>query len=106
MIFIKSILGCLTLLIFVFSGCATTPKPREGKGAPKIALVLGCGAAWGLAHVGVIRVLEQEKIPISMTVGTSVGSLIGALYAADPSSLNLEWLAFSIEQEDIFDYSV
>ena len=41
-----------------------------------------------------------------MIVGTSVGSLIGALYAADPSSLNLEWLAFSIEKEDIFDYSV
>ena len=101
MVFAKSILGCLTLLIFVLSGCTTDPKPREAKGPPKIALVLGGGAARGLAHVGVIRVLEQEKIPISMIVGTSVGSLIGALYAADPNSLNLEWLAFSIEKEDI-----
>ena len=106
MIFAKSILGCLTLLIFVLSGCGTIPKPKEAKGPPKIALVLGGGAARGLAHVGVIRVLEQEKIPISMIVGTSVGSLIGALYASDPNSLNLEWLAFSIEKEDIFDYSV
>jgi NTE family protein len=56
--------------------------------------------------VGVIRVLEQEKIPIHMIVGTSVGSLIGALYASDPNSLNLEWLAFTIEKEDIFDYSI
>ena len=104
MVFSKSILGCFALLIFVLSGCTTGPKPREGKGASKIALVLGGGAARGLAHVGVIRVLEQEKIPISMIVGTSVGSFIGALYAADPNSLNLEWLAFSIEKEDIFDY--
>ena len=95
-----------SLWLLVFWGCGTIPKPKEAKGAPKIALVLGGGAARGLAHVGVIRVLEQEKIPISMIVGTSVGSLIGALYAADPNSLNLEWLAFSIEKEDIFDYSV
>jgi NTE family protein len=76
------------------------------KGPPKIALVLGGGAARGFAHVGVIRVLEQEKIPIHMIVGTSVGSLIGALYASDPNSFNLEWLSFSIEKDDIFDYSV
>ncbi len=103
---LKASLSCLVLLILMASGCATGPKIREAKGVPKIALVLGGGAARGLAHVGVIRVLEQEKIPISMIVGTSVGSLIGALYAADPNSLNLEWLAFSIEKEDIFDYSV
>ena len=40
---------------------------------PKIALVLGGGAARGFAHVGVIRVLEQEQVPIDMIVGTSVG---------------------------------
>jgi NTE family protein len=96
----------ISLWLLALWGCGTIPKTKEVKGAPKIALVLGGGAARGLAHVGVIRVLEQEKIPISMIVGTSVGSLIGALYAADPNSLNLEWLAFSIEKEDIFDYSV
>ena len=106
MFLIKSVLSCLALLTFVLSGCTTAPKLKEVKGPPKIALVLGGGAARGLAHVGVIRVLEQEKIPIQMIVGTSVGSLIGAFYAADPNSLNLEWLAFSIEKEDIFDYSV
>jgi NTE family protein len=106
MVSFKSILGWVTLLIFVLSGCTTTPKPREGKGSGRVALVLGGGAARGFAHVGVIRILEQEKIPIHLIVGTSVGSLIGGLYAADPSSANLEWLAFSIEKEDIFDYSV
>ncbi len=43
----------------------------------------GGGAARGFAHVGVIRALEQEKIPIDLVVGTSVGSLIGAIYAHD-----------------------
>jgi NTE family protein len=96
----------LSLWLLALWGCGTIPKTKEAKSAPKIALVLGGGAARGLAHVGVIRVLEQEKIPIQMIVGTSVGSLIGALYAADPNSLNPEWLAFSIEREDIFNYSV
>ena len=103
---LKATVSFLLLLFLIASGCTTAPKPREGKGPPKIALVLGGGAARGFAHVGVIRVLEQEKIPIQLIVGTSVGSLIGGLYAADPNSLNLEWLAFSIEKEDLFDYSV
>jgi predicted acylesterase/phospholipase RssA len=55
---------------------------------PKIALVLGGGAARGFAHVGVIRVLEQERIPVDLVVGTSVGSLIGALFAAVATDLN------------------
>lgn len=48
----------------------------------KVALVLGGGSARGIAHIGVLRVLEREKIPIDMIVGTSMGSLIGAAYAA------------------------
>jgi len=100
-----SFLACI--FFFALWGCGTLPPPtKEKKEGPKVALVLGGGAARGFAHVGVILVLEQEKIPIHMIVGTSVGSLIGALYAADPNSLNLEWLAFSIEKEDIFDYTV
>ena len=67
---------------------------------PKIALVLGGGAARGFAHVGVIRVLEQEKVPIDMIVGTSVGSLIGAIYAYDVNSFELEWSAFTLERDD------
>lgn len=73
---------------------------------PKIALVLGGGAARGFAHVGVIRALEQEKIPIDMVIGTSVGSLIGAIYAGDRNSFELEWTAFALERETIFDYAL
>lgn len=73
---------------------------------PKVALVLGGGAARGFAHVGVIRVLEQEKVPIDMIVGTSVGSLIGAIYAYDVNSFELEWSAFTLERENVFDYDL
>lgn len=87
--------------------CASTPPvsvPETPK--PKIALVLGGGAARGFAHIGVIRALEQEKIPIDMIVGTSVGSLIGAIYASDLNSFELEWTAFSLEKEHLFDFGM
>jgi predicted acylesterase/phospholipase RssA/CRP-like cAMP-binding protein len=54
---------------------------REPGARPKIGLALGSGAARGAAHVGVIKVLEQEGIPIDIIAGTSVGAFIGALYA-------------------------
>ncbi len=49
---------------------------------PKIALVLSGGGARGGAHVGVLRVLEEKKIPIDLIIGTSMGSFVGGLYAA------------------------
>ncbi len=85
---------------------ATAQVPQGPQPKPRIALVLGGGAARGFAHVGVIRALEQEKIPIDLIVGTSVGSLIGAIYAADVSSFDLEWTAFQLEKDDLFDFGV
>jgi NTE family protein len=87
--------------------CASTQAPPVTEmPRPKIALVLGGGAARGFAHVGVIRALEQEKIPIDMIVGTSVGSLIGAIYANDVNSFELEWTAFTLGKDDLFDYGI
>ena len=50
----------------------------------KLGLALGGGGARGLAHIGVLRVLEGNDIPIDMIVGTSIGALVGAAYAANP----------------------
>lgn len=92
------------ILAVLLAGCATAPGPGVDAARPQIALVLGGGAARGFAHVGVIRALEQEKIPVDLVVGTSVGSLIGALYAHELNSFELEWTAFSLQKEDVFDF--
>lgn len=57
-------------------------RRRKAGERPKIGLALGSGAARGVAHLGVLRVLEQEGIPVDMVAGTSVGALIGGVYAA------------------------
>ena len=59
----------------------------------KIGLALGGGAAWGLAHVGVLEALEKEGIPIDMIAGTSTGAFIGALYARDKDVRQIKKLA-------------
>jgi NTE family protein len=105
---------CLAAVLILVASCQqavstgrpSVPVPPPVKKEPKIALVLGGGSAKGFAHVGVIRVLEQEKIPIHMVVGTSVGSLIGGIYAARPDSFQLEWTAFKIDRNDILDFSI
>ncbi len=101
------------LLLALAAGCATAggkpaapAKPPPELPRPRVALVLGGGAARGFAHVGVIRVLEQEKIPVDLVVGTSVGSLIGAIYASDLDSFELEWTAFQLERDDLLDYGL
>ena len=52
----------------------------------KVVLALGGGGSRGLAHLGVVRVLEREEIPIAGIVGTSVGSILGASYGLEPDS--------------------
>ncbi|OGP77829.1 MAG: hypothetical protein A2V86_05815 [Deltaproteobacteria bacterium RBG_16_49_23] len=76
------------------------PKPA------KIALVLGAGASKGFAHIGVIKILEANKIPIHMIVGTSVGSAVGSLYAFGLNAFELQKLCFAIEQKDIIDLTI
>jgi NTE family protein len=56
----------------------------------KIGLALGGGAALGLAHVGVLKVLERERIPIHLITGTSMGALVGALYATHADAAEVE----------------
>jgi NTE family protein len=100
-----TLLSLLFIAGMLLASCQSVPQKAK-RGAPKIALVLGGGSAKGFAHVGVIRVLEQERIPIHLIVGTSAGSLIGSIYAANPDSFQLEWVAFKIDRNDILDLSL
>ncbi|RMJ02593.1 NTE family protein RssA [Marinobacter litoralis] len=74
---------------------AVQEEPR-----PKVGLVLSGGGAKGMAHVGVLRVLEEMKVPVDMVVGTSAGSAVAALYASGMSVdeieqrfIDLDWLS-------------
>jgi NTE family protein len=62
-------------------------------GGVLVGLALGSGAALGLAHVGIIKVLEREGIPIDMIAGSSIGGMIGGLWAAGHSAAELETMA-------------
>jgi NTE family protein len=67
---------------------------------PSIGVALGGGFARGLAHVGVLKVLEQEGIPIDYIAGTSVGSVIGAAYASGICPKELEEIAALVRFKD------
>jgi len=73
---------------------------------PKIALVLGGGGSKGLAHVGVLRELEEAGIHPDLIVGCSSGAIIGALYADQPNIKRLEGLLMDLKRRDLLDISV
>ncbi len=69
---------------------------------PRIGLVLGGGGARGAAHVGVIRVLEEQNIPIDYVAGTSMGSIVGALYALGLSADEIEQALLAVDWGELF----
>src|SRR6476469_8137809 len=72
---------------------AGIPAVSETQAVPSIGLALGGGFARGIVHIGVLKVLEEENIPISYIAGTSVGALIGAAYCSGVSPAELEIIA-------------
>jgi len=65
---------------------------------PKMGLALGGGGARGLAHVGILKVLDREQIPIACVAGTSMGGLIGSLYASGKSIDEIEEIALGFKK--------
>ena len=76
--------------------------PAAGKKRPKIGLVLSGGGARGITHVGVIKVLEEMNIPVDYIAATSMGSIVGGLYAIDTTPTQLEKLVTSIHWASMF----
>jgi NTE family protein len=68
----------------------------------KVCLVLGGGGARGLSHLGVLQVLEREGVPIDCIVGTSVGAVVGAVYALEPNAKEVTRRALSYFKSDAF----
>src|SRR5690606_24532465 len=78
-------------------------EPPAGP-APRIALVLGSGGPRGFAHIGVLKVLDEAGIEADLVVGSSVGAMVGALYAGGHSAVRLETLAHEINVLEFFEF--
>jgi len=95
----------ISMMVLVLTGCPAKQLPPPAKPKPaKIAVVLGAGASKGFAHIGVLKVLEANKIPIHMVVGTSAGSLVGSLYASGKNAFELQAIAMKMEKDKVIDY--
>jgi NTE family protein len=71
-------------------------------GRPRIGLVLSGGGARGAAHIGVLKVIEENHIPIDAIAGTSMGAVVGGLYASGLSVADIERIMTSVDWQDAF----
>lgn len=105
-------MSCWTIafLFFSLNAQAQSLEPQHhGQRTPRIALVLGGGGARGAAHIGVLEVLERERVPFSCVVGTSMGGLTAGAYAAGLSPAEMRKKLDKADWTDLFldsaDYS-
>jgi len=90
-------------VIFLFVLIGKTVFTQEDK---RIGLVLSGGTARGLAHIGVLKVLEEEKVPVEYVTGTSMGSIIGGLYSIGYTSDEIEKIASEMDWIGLFNDSI
>lgn len=88
----------LSLLITLPAAAGTAPERNR----PRIGLVLSGGGARGAAHIGVLKVLEELRIPVDLIAGTSMGAIVGGFYAAGNSPAEIEATVNSMEWSEAF----
>ena len=84
------------------SQARTEAEATDDGARPCVGLVLGGGGARGAAHVGVLKVLERERIPVCAIAGTSMGAVVGALYASGLKPAEIEQALASVDWKDLF----
>jgi NTE family protein len=82
---------------------AVEPEAPSSLGRGRVALVLSGGGAKGIAHVGVLKVLEELRIPVDFVVGTSMGAIVGGLYACGWSPDAIETMVATTDWATLFD---
>lgn len=85
---------------------ACRARPALPEGRPRIGLALGGGGARGIAHISVLRTLEELKVPVDCLSGTSMGALVGALYASGMPLDDIEKLVLTMPWREMFDDSL
>lgn len=99
------------LLLLTTTACTGIKEPPVAtppvveRPPAKIALALGGGAARGFAHIGVIKALEAQGISADIVVGTSAGSVVGALYASGLNGFQIQELSMNMHQDQVLDGS-
>ena len=96
------IISCIVLCAVVGLNAYATPDTTD----VRIGLALSAGGAFGLAHIGVLKVLERENIPVCCLSSNSMGSVVGGLYAAGYSTVQIESIAVNLDWENVFDLNV
>lgn len=96
LLFLKRLCMVFILAVVCFQVCESQSVIR-----PKVAVVLSGGGAKGFAHIGVLKVLEQEGIPIDIIVGTSMGSIVGGLYSIGYSADEIRDLALTEDWQEL-----
>ena len=81
------------MLMAVLLLCVTVTAEPTAKHRKKVGVVLSGGGAKGMAHIGVLKVLEEAGIPVDIITGTSMGSIVGGLYAIGYNAHSLDSLA-------------
>ena len=102
----RAVFLTLTLALAGTAAAQEASRPTTAPGAetqrPKIGLVLSGGGARGAAHIGVIKVLEELRVPIDVIAGTSMGSIVGAAYATGMTVPEMEAAIKSITTDSLF----
>ena len=105
-----AILILVFLLFFADNGASAEKDERNqgirAAGRPKIGLVLSGGGARGAAHIGVLEVLEEMHVPIDCIVGTSMGAIVGGLYASGMSPAEIEDTLTTIDWQSAFNDNI
>lgn len=91
------------LLFLPFSGYTQQLETVEEDKVPlKVGIALSAGGAKGFAHIGVLKVLDEENIPIHIVTGSSIGAVVGGLYAAGYTPAQLEEIAINTDWQALF----
>jgi NTE family protein len=97
---LQSLLLSFILLTTSVGAPQEAPKPAPA-GRPKLGIVLEGGGALGLAHIGVLQWMEENRIPVSYVAGTSMGGLVGGIYATGRSPAEVKEITNTINWDDV-----
>ena len=91
--------------LFLLTACETTNQPKKTSNTV-VGIALGGGASKGFAHIGILKVLKQHRIPVKVVSGTSAGAIVGSLYASGMSPDRLELEAEILGKTDLVDLTL